>query len=127
MPQGEIQNCALTDTRNKIPGGGLVSTGEDLVNFAIALNKGALLKRASVEQMFTLQNTEDGKPSPYGLGWRVQELAGRKWVGHEGSQPGVSTFLLMLPSDGFVVAILTNLEGLNLGPRALRVAQAVLR
>jgi CubicO group peptidase (beta-lactamase class C family) len=127
MPWGEIQNCALVDTSNKIPGGGLVSTAEDLVKFAITLNKGALLKRASVEQMFTLQNTKDGKPAPYGLGWRIQELAGKKWVGHEGSQPGTSTFLLMLPADGFVVAILANLEGLNLGPLALRVAQAVLR
>lgn len=33
----------------------------------------------------------------------------------------------MLPSDGFAVAILTNLEGLDLGPLAVRVAQVVLR
>lgn len=127
MPWGEIQNCALADTSNKIPGGGLVSTAEDLVKFAIALNKGVLLKKASVEQMYTLQTTRDGQPAPYGLGWRIQELAGKKWVGHDGSQPGTSTFLLVLPSDGFAVAILTNLEGLNLGPLALRMAQVVLR
>jgi CubicO group peptidase (beta-lactamase class C family) len=127
MPWGEIQNCALADTSNKIPGGGLVSTADDLVKFAIALNKGTLLKKATVEQMFTLQNTRDGKLAPYGLGWRMQELAGKKWVGHEGSQPGVSTFLLMVPADGFVVAILANLEGLDLGPLAVRMAQVVLR
>jgi hypothetical protein len=40
----------------------------------------------------------------------IQELAGKKWVGHEGGQPGVSTFLLMLPADGFVVAILATPE-----------------
>jgi hypothetical protein len=57
----------------------------------------------------------------------IQELAGKKWVGHEGGQPGVSTFLLMLAADGFVVAILANLEGLHLGPLALRTAQVVLR
>jgi len=57
----------------------------------------------------------------------IQELAGRKWVGHKGGHLGVSTFLLMLPADGFVVAIPANLEELNLGPLAVRMAQVVLR
>lgn len=125
-PSGTIQNCALADTSNKIPGGGLLATAEDLVRFALALLEGRLLTPATLQQMFTPQKTRDGRSTGYGLGWYVTERDGKKWVWHSGSQPGTSTDLLLLPERGLVVAVLTNLERAPAHAIALRVAEQML-
>ena len=39
------------------------------VGFALAVNSGGLLKKQTVAKMFTAQNTRDGKPTIYGMGW----------------------------------------------------------
>lgn len=123
---GTVENCALADTSNKIPGGGLVATAEDLMRFALALLEGRLLKRETVELMFTPQRTRDGRATGYGLGWYVGERAGRRWVEHSGSQPGASTHLLMLPERGMVVAALTNLERAPARAIAWKLAEALI-
>lgn len=125
-PGGEIQNCAPADTSSKVPGGGMISTAGDLVRFVTALERGVLLTKPAVEQMFTSQRTRDGRPTGYGLGWKVVELGGRKWVGHSGSQQGASAVLLSLPTGGVTVALMANLEGVNLGALASRLAELVL-
>jgi len=58
---GIILNTGLSDTSNKIPAGGLVSTVEDISRFAIALRNGKLLNNTTLEQMWTLQKTRDGE------------------------------------------------------------------
>lgn len=122
-----IQNCELADTSNKIPGGGLVGTVEDLVYFAIHVKGGTLVKPETVKLMFTPRKTSGGKPTPYGLGWQIFERDGAVWVGHGGAQQGVRTLLLMRPADGFAVALMANLEGVNLNSLALEIANIVLQ
>lgn len=124
---GELQNCALADTSNKIPGGGMCGTVEDLIYFAIHVRGGTLLEHETVERMFTQQKTSGGRLTPYGLGWQIQELDGKKWVGHGGAQQGVRTLLLMLPEENFAVMLMANLEGVELRPLAMRIAEIVLR
>lgn len=124
---GEIQNCALSDTSNKIPGGGLVSTAEDLVRFAVALDRGLLLRRETLEEMFTRQKLRDGRLGPYGLGWQIDRRGGRTWISHSGGQPGVSTFLLTTPKEGMAVAVMANLEGVDLVPLSVRIADVLLQ
>jgi len=126
-PAGTIENCALADTSNKMPGGGMVSTPEDLVKFANAVMKGQLVKPETRDQMYTRQQTREGKPVPYGLGWQIQEPERLKWVSHGGAQQGISTLLVTLPAEGFSVALMTNLERAVLQPLALRIAEIVLR
>ncbi|MGH9672891.1 MAG: serine hydrolase domain-containing protein, partial [Bryobacteraceae bacterium] len=108
---GQLENCALADTSNKIPGGGLCSTTEDLVKFALAVRRGTLLKPETVEMMFTRQKLRDGTETPYGLGWNVPAVeGGRRIVMHGGGQQGTSTVLAMLPREGAAVALMCNLE-----------------
>ena len=126
-PSGAVENCALADTSNKIPGGGMVSTPEDLVKFANALMQGLLVKPETREQMYTPQQTRDGKPLPYGLGWQIWQLEGRKWVMHGGAQQGISTLLVTVPADGVSVAVMANLERVQLGPLPRRIAEVVLQ
>lgn len=123
---GQLQNCSLADTSNKVAGGGLIGNVEDLVHFASAVRAGRLLKGGSVDAMFTQQKTNDGKPSLYGLGWNVTTLDGRKLVSHTGGQQGTSTILVMLPREGVVVAVMTNLEKAQLRELSTRVVRQLI-
>ncbi len=124
---GNVENCALADTSNKIPGGGLISTAEDLIRFASAVAGRRLVNSATLDEMFTEQKTSTGKPTRYGLGWYLYNFEGRNWVGHSGAQPGFSTMLLVEPKSGFAVALMANLEGISLQPLAARIAGIVIR
>ena len=107
---GELRNSPLADNSYKVPGGGFVSTAEDLAKFAVAVETYKLLKRETTEQMFTSQKTKDGKETRYGLGWGVGTHAGTRAIGHSGAQQRVSTILNMLPDRGLAVAVLANVE-----------------
>jgi serine beta-lactamase-like protein LACTB len=121
---GELQNSAIADTSNKIPGGGLSATAEDLAKFAVALRTGKLLKEESIKQMWTPQKTRDGQATGGGLGWALTERNGQREVWHDGGQARVSTILYMLPDKNFAVAIMTNLEDVRVSDFARRVADA---
>jgi len=110
---GELYNSSLSDTSNRVPGGGLVASAEDVGRFALALHTGVLLKKETREQMFVRQRTRDGRPTGYGLGWAVGTERGRREVYHIGGQPRVSTVLYMLPDSGLAVVFLSNLEGVG--------------
>ena len=126
-PTGEINNAALADTSHKIPGGGYLSTSEDLVRFAIALDNGTLLRPASIAGMVTPMRTRDGKSTGYGTGWGVNDLKGLRFYVHTGGQAGTSTVLAWIPSQHAAVAIMCNLEGLNLVPAVERAISIALQ
>jgi serine beta-lactamase-like protein LACTB len=107
---GIVRNTGLVDTSNKIPAGGLVSTVEDLGTFSLALQNGTLLSKVTVEQMWTLQKTLDGKPITYGLGWRIGDRNGMKEVFHGGAAAGFSTFLYIIPEKKVTVVLMANME-----------------
>ena len=107
---GQVRNASLMDSSYKIPGGGYVTTAEDLVRFADALMDGKLLKPGTVAQMWTA-SAVSGKDG-YGLGFQVRD--GGRFVMHSGGQPGTSTELLLIPRAHFAVAVLANMDGLHL-------------
>jgi serine beta-lactamase-like protein LACTB, mitochondrial len=115
---GELRNSELADTRYKIPGGGFISTVEDLAKFAIAMQTGVLVKKETLNQMWTSLKTRDGKETGYGLGWGVSDRNGMK-VHHGGAQQRVSTFLYTIPENGLAVVLMTNLEGIGGGLASL--------
>lgn len=123
--RGQLQNCALADTSNKIPGGGMASTAEDLIRFAIAFRKGALVKQSTADLMMAPQRLRDGHTSDYGLGWQLRNFDGRRLVQHTGGQQGVSTVLAMLPKENVAVAIMVNLEKAELEPLARKILQVL--
>lgn len=109
-PAGEIRNAPLHDTSIKIPGGGTVSTAEDMARFAVALNSGLLVKPETLEQMWTKPKTRDGKESGYAYGFLINNQGGQRKIFNDGSQAGTRTYLYMIPEQKFAVALMTNLE-----------------
>jgi len=127
-PSGELRNSALADTSYKIPGGGFCSTVVDLARFAIAVQTGKLVRKETLEQMWTKQKTRDGKETSYGLGWGLTERNGLKEVSHGGAQQRVSTNLYMIPEKGLAVILMVNLEGAGgaLGALSQEIADILL-
>jgi CubicO group peptidase (beta-lactamase class C family) len=120
----DIVNAPLHDTSMKIPGGGLLSTAEDLVRFAVATMEGKLLKRDTVEEMWTDGRTTSGEPTGYGLGWGVTPAQeGIRRLTHGGNQIGASSRLDVLPEVSLAYAIMTNLEDVEMGPFSRGIAQ----
>lgn len=130
---GGLRNAALMDSSYKIPGGGLVSTAEDLARFAINVQNGTLIKQATFAQMTKSQQTRDGRETNYGFGWFVDMREGRQPDGsfwHGGVQPGYTSDLWLLPKKRFALVILTNLEGggrLGLGLLANQIYDVVVQ
>lgn len=107
---GAVLNSELADTSYKIPGGGLVSTAEDLARFAIALENDALMRHATRELMWTPDRKVPGSDVHYALGWFVGQEFGTRVVRHSGSQQRVSTALALAPDKKTAVVVLANLE-----------------
>lgn len=120
---GELRNSPLADTSNKIPGGGLLATAEDVARFAMALQGGVLLHKDTLARMMTRQATREGRLTGSGLGVFLGERDGVREVWHTGGQPRVSTVLYMRPEQRLSVVLLTNLEGI--GPSLLDLARQI--
>ena len=126
--KGVLTNSPLADNSYKVPGGGFVSTAEDLARFAVALQTDKLLKRETLELMYAPQKTKDGKETSYGLGWGIAKRPdGARAIGHSGGQQRISTFLHMQPEQGLAVVIMSNLEGARLGDLAQQIGDLVLK
>jgi len=110
---GTLLNAPLSDTSNRMPGGGLVANVEDVARFASALQRGLLLKPETLQMALTPQKLRGGRATGYGLGWVVGRRGGKREAYHVGGQPQVSTVLYMQPDAGVAVAILANLEGIE--------------
>jgi len=129
----QLENCALADTSNKIPGGGMLSTAGDLVAFALALNSGKLVAPKTRDLMFTAQHLRDGvrdgarddSASHYGMGWSIAEFEGRRVAAHGGGQQGISTYLMLFPDESLSIAVMLNRERAPAGDIAHKIAGIV--
>ncbi|MGA2741661.1 MAG: serine hydrolase domain-containing protein [Bryobacteraceae bacterium] len=109
--EGQVKNAGLMDSSYKIPGGGYVTTAEDLVRFAQALMNGKIVKPATLALMWTpVIVPSGGQASNYGLGFGVLMAEGGKYVAHSGSQQGTSTSMAIVPGRHFAVAALANMD-----------------
>lgn len=115
LKPGDIGNAELHDTSMKAPGGGLLSTAPDLVKFAAAVNTGTIASEKSRSLMWVKQKTKDGKETSYGLGWVVGGEGDRVLVSHSGGQAGTSTLLTLMPAKGSIIAVMCNMQNVNLG------------
>ena len=120
---GAVQNAGVLDSSYKIPGGGLVSSADDMANFEVALLSRKLLKPATQEMMWTLQHTADGKPTHYALGWGASDYLGVHLIGHNGGQQGTSTAIILVPQKSAAVAVLANMDNQDIDS----LAQSILK
>jgi len=110
-----------TDTlpwRGTSAGGGY-STVEDLSRFATAIEQNKLLDAHYTELLTT------GKPgtpdNSYAYGFGDAKINGMRCFGHGGGAPGMNGELSICPANGYVVAVLANLNP----PAASRISDFI--
>lgn len=105
---GPLANAPAVDQSNKWGGGGVLSTAEDLLRYAASYDQRKLLKAETIELMFTPQQTRDGKPTAYGLGWTSALDNGHRRIEHTGGSVGATSALAMYPADKLKIVVLVN-------------------
>jgi len=101
------------------PAGCMYSTVTDLAQFLIVLfdrgrgPKAQVLKRETLEQMWTPQFAKPGEKRGYGLGFAVSALDGHRVIGHGGAIYGFATEVVGLPEDKLGVVTVTTMDAAN--------------
>ncbi len=136
---GANQLVERRNADNIAPAGGISSSAHDLAQWMLLQLGGGesggrrLFSEAAARQMWTVQTPIATRPEPdgwepmfrgYGLGWSLSEYRGRKIVSHGGALIGMTSLVMMVPSERLGVAVLTNGELLIEQPLARRVIDA---
>ena len=124
---GTVQNADFLDASYKIPGGGWISSAQDMARFEVAMLHDKLVKRATRELMWTPLKPSDGSKDSYGLGFDVATEGGITSVGHNGGQQGTSTSFVIAPEKQAGVVVLTNMDGLDANGLAREILKVVVK
>jgi CubicO group peptidase (beta-lactamase class C family) len=113
LVKGELKNQEwVSPTLNTTADGALYFSIRDLAKWDAALYTEKLLKRSSLEQMWTVTKLKNGQPNSghYGFGWFIETENGHHIVEHEGAWQGFETQISRYVSDNLTVVVLTNLD-----------------
>jgi len=120
-----VRNAGVLNSSYKIPGGGLISSADDMARFEAAMLADKLVKRPARDLMWTPQKTPDGKSTGYALGWGISDKFGIHIVAHTGGQQGTSTAFVLVPERRAGVIVLANMDSVdsgNLADQILKIA-----
>ncbi|MDQ3398831.1 MAG: beta-lactamase family protein, partial [Deinococcota bacterium] len=106
--------------------GAICSSAVDLAAWKRALVTGRVVSHASYERMIAPETLQDGFAPAYGFGLSLVEFGGRPKVAHSGRMGGFSGAVAYYPDDDVIVAILSNLAGIEPETVERTVARAVL-
>ena len=124
---GDVVNAEFLDPSYKIPGGGWLSSADDMAQFAVAMLNDHLVKHETRELMWTPQQPKaDAGHEGYGMGWGVSKTEKFSWVGHGGGQQGTSTFIMLAPQQRAGIVVLINMDSLDAAALASELMNIVL-
>jgi CubicO group peptidase (beta-lactamase class C family) len=113
LVKGELKNQEwVSSMLNTTADGSLYFSVLDLAKWDAALYTETLLKRSSLEQMWTVAKLSDGRPNSgsYGFGWDIGIKNGHHVIEHGGSWQGFRTQISRYVDDKLTVVVLANLE-----------------
>jgi len=112
---------------NLIVGDGNVNTTVgDMAKWDAALYTTKLISKKLMEAAYTPLKLKDGSQQAYGFGWQLGTWNGYKIAEHGGGWVGFRTHILRVPSQGFLVVVLSNNASLAAGPMARKIGELVL-
>ena len=89
--------------------GSLYLTVFDMAKWDAALYTERLIRRSSLEQMWTPVKLNDGSAYPYGFAWRTRQVNGHRLVQHDGVETAFTTRFVRYVDDSISVVVLMNL------------------
>ena len=123
---GQLKNQEwVSPALNTTADGALYLTVYDMAKWDAALYTEKLLKRASLEQMWTPVKLNDGKTHPYGFGWALGEVRGHRIIEHGGAWQGFKAQITRYIDDKLTVIVLANQIRTNQAKLAQGVAAII--
>jgi CubicO group peptidase (beta-lactamase class C family) len=129
LVKGELKNQEwVAPMVNTTADGSLYFSVLDLAKWDAALYTEKLLKRSSLEEMWTPVKLKDGKVNSgaYGFGWFMEGRPGHRIISHDGAWQGFQTNISRYVDDQITVVALANLEGAEPSVITSHVAQMYL-
>jgi CubicO group peptidase (beta-lactamase class C family) len=131
LVKGELKNQEwVAPMVNTTADGSLYFSILDLAKWDAALYTEKLLKRSSLDQMWTPAKLKNGQPNKdgYGFGWFMEEKHGHHVISHDGAWQGFKSAIARYvdKNDQLTVVVLANLEQAHPGAIADHVADMYL-
>jgi CubicO group peptidase (beta-lactamase class C family) len=129
LVRGELKNQEwVAPMVNTTADGSLYFTILDLAKWDAALYTEKLLKKSSLDQMWTVVKLKNGEPNEgnYGFGWFIEQRNGHRCIHHDGAWQGFETAIDRYVDDQLTVVALSNLSGAQPGKITQHVAEMYL-
>jgi CubicO group peptidase (beta-lactamase class C family) len=112
MVNGELKNQEwIAPSLNTTADGPYYMTVLDLAKWDASLYTEKILKRTSLEQMWTTQaKLNSGKTYPYGLGWFLADVSGHRLMYHTGGNQGFFVNISRYTDDRLTIIVMNNLD-----------------
>lgn len=126
LVEGELKNQEwVAPMINTTADGSLYFSTLDLAKWDAALYTEKLLKKSSLDQMWTVANLKNGQPDKgnYGFGWFIDDRHGHRCIHHDGAWQGFQTAIDRYVDDQLTVVALSNLSGSEPGKITQHVAE----
>jgi hypothetical protein len=81
----------------------------DMAKWDAALYTERLIRRSSLEEMWTPVKLNDGSTYPCGFAWRVRQVNGHQLRQHDGAETAFTTRFVRYVDDGISIVVLRNL------------------
>ena len=123
LVKGELKNQPwVAPSVNTTADGALYLTVLDMAKWDAALSPDKLLKKSSLEQMWTPVTLNNGKTHGYGFGWFVGNVHDQRVVEHGGSWQGFKSHIARYPDNGLTIVVFANLAQADTAALAHAVA-----
>ncbi len=120
LEKGELKNQEwVSPSLNTTADGALYTNVLDMARWDAALYTEKLLKKASLDQMWTPVRLKNGRTYPYGFGWEVTSVNGHRLIAHDGAWQGFTTNISRYVDDRLTVVVLTNLDSEHSNPEKI--------
>ncbi|HEV2194997.1 MAG TPA: serine hydrolase [Candidatus Acidoferrum sp.] len=129
LVKGELKNQDwVSPSLNSTADGALYFTVGDLQKWDAALYTEKLLKKASLDRMWTVEKLNNGKPNKanYGFAWEINSVNGHRVIEHGGAWQGFTTYIARYVDDRLTVVALTNLDSGHSNPKKITTGVAAI-
>jgi CubicO group peptidase (beta-lactamase class C family) len=114
LVDGKLKNQDwVSPSFNTTADGALYFNVLDLAKWDAALYGTQLLKKSSLDTMWTVTRLKNGQPNAhhYGFAWDIDSINGHRVIEHSGSWQGFETHIARYVDDRLTVVVLMNLGG----------------
>lgn len=129
LVKGELKNQEwVSPSLNSTADGALYFTVEDLQKWDAALYTEKLLKKTSLDRMWTVEKLNNGQPNKahYGFAWEINSVNGHRVIEHGGAWQGFTTYIARYVDDRLTVVALTNLDSGHSNPKKITSGVAAI-